>query len=315
MWIVGDCFVATGKNVIASREMSNEYINNNFIVKFMAGSDLPDAKRQSPISRIRNTVAALLQRNNILPKWLIIIPENDIISGQNYSKQKDGPSMYFGSIIDWCMKEHDTMFQEFKKNLSAPAKKHNWPNIVWLAPTLHINCDNLNLRKKFTRALKKASQNYSNVITLDLSVNWNYEDTNYFIRCNQKFTLDGQEEFWKGTNKLLQYADTKAIRHGGKKLKEIFKEKEEPEEKLDESKKQDKDNSRENNLHVRNKWQNERSSYRPWKRRPYFNGNPYYQDRRFVIDRRRNNFSHNGRKLPSPPPLKSENTEDQEQFY
>ena len=304
LWIVGDKFVATSaKENFMNRTMMKGYANTNFDVTIMTGNYLSDAYRHSPIARIRNAVVNLVNKQLCLPKWIIIVPENGVISGQNYNKIKDGPTLFYGSLLEWCMTSHDKLFEDFKRHFTTPALKHGWPHIMWVLPSLHVQWSNINARKKFNRSLVKVAASHESTITVDLETNWNFNDTNYVIPFNQRFTSDGYATYWQAMDQVIKWADTKVNRNSHKQLHDLFKPMnnkiKEANEAAASSRPSNSSNSKYETHDDRNNYHNGR--YWGWRgNRRNFRG---HHDTRYVIDRRRSFNFEGGKRLPPPPEL------------
>ena len=154
-----------------------------------------------------------------IPKWIVLIPEVDIISSIDYTEF--GVSGAYGMLIDHIIKEIDSTIKYFTANLPYKANKYGRPYVLWLEPTLHINYVDNELRVKFTRSLHAAIQNNTRHVALPLRQFWNENDLNVVFSAGS-VTRQGMALFTKAMDATVRFADTKLMRNYGVPFVQIF---------------------------------------------------------------------------------------------
>ena len=197
-----------------SRE-DNLYTTNSFEVTALHGGE----NLRNTMTRMVNSLVSALNTMNVLPKWLIVVPEDDLI--KNLKFEEYGVSEAYGRIIDWIMVEHNKALTRMKGFLPHKTKKHQWPLILWIIPTLHTNYDNFELRKKFARSLRIAANN-NNVAVLPLRQVWKIYDKNVYSRSQQRYITSGLPILWTAIDRTIKFADQRITRNYGKALHELF---------------------------------------------------------------------------------------------
>ena len=236
---------------------------------------------QNTIGRLRNSLVNLVNQQTFIPKWVVVVVEDDIIKSFDATRTANQESAYYGSVLEHIMKEHNTIMDEFKDMIPDKAKKHGWPFFLWVVPTLHEIYDNNSARDKFIRCLKMVENLHDNVISLELEQVWSSTDRSLFQPGTTKLSIAGYNALWKGIDKTIRYADINVLRHGNKRMKEIFLDK-----KLEKSRREqykfDRFNRHQNNYR-HHEPANEQFTRDPVRRRIDFNDPDQYR-------------------LPPPPP-------------
>ena len=222
LWIIGDTFVSKSvRPYMLNRSTQDFYILTNFETSTMHGNINSDYL--NCIGRIRNSLVNLINQKNLIPKWVLVVVEDDIINTKGYEQNR--ASVFFGKVLEHLMKEFNQIIDEFKSMIPTKAKKHDWPYFLWIVPTIHRHYFNLEEREKFNKCLTTVEALHDNVICLELEQLWNPTDRRIFLHDTQKFSSDGYNTFWKAVDKTLKFADTSVIRHSNKKMKDVFTDK------------------------------------------------------------------------------------------
>ena len=192
---------------------SDTYVGRNFQVSASGGSNI-SSKIPDVLARMRNILVKMFERNNLLPKIIVMVPENNIINGLKVA-QSEGQTIHFGQAIEWIVDQHTDIIDEFRGWLPHKAKKNkkNWPFVLWICPSLHDNYNELDLqkRKKFTKCLEKVAHGDRNISSLRLlKQNWDQQDDSLITR-DHRFTTHGWNTFWSAVDQTIQYFDEKMI--------------------------------------------------------------------------------------------------------
>ena len=128
------------------------------------------------LARLVNTITTALKERSEIPKYLIILLEDDIINYVNYDSF--GVTEMFGKIADYLNREIKRTINEFKgKYLPPRARKFTWPQVIWIVPTLNEHYSNNILRKKFGGELTAIVKNQHQAHGFKLKQLWNNLDS------------------------------------------------------------------------------------------------------------------------------------------
>ena len=125
---------------------------------------------QNTISRLRNNLVGAIGDQVVLPKIIVIVPDNDIIKYFWYKDTSDVVSGY-SQILCWLMTQYDRLISAQKDNhLPSKAKISGQPNFVWIIPPLHtaFKSKEVALRKLFAQALTNVAALHDNTYALEL---------------------------------------------------------------------------------------------------------------------------------------------------
>ena len=198
---------------------SQLYVPRNFETR-LTHDPAPNAQVGNAIGRIHNSITYSFNMNrNTIPKWVVIITESDVISNINYSQF--GVSGAYGMVIEYSMKQVNNLVNSFLgQNLPQKANKYNWPNILWIEPTLHSRYQDNSLRIKFIRSLHIAVQNYNRMVVLPLRQHWNDHDDS--LVSSGRLNQNGYNTYCSAMDSTIRFADTKLMRNHGVPMHQIF---------------------------------------------------------------------------------------------
>ena len=156
-----------------------------------------------------------------LPKWIILIPEADIIKG---TKQLDfGMSEVYGKLLNWLMSEINAFLTQVyaEKDIATIPKR---TKIIWLEPTLHVNHDVKEAiqRKKFIRSLHVVCKSHHNAIALALKQGWNEFDRDICYNRTRYLSYSGVTTYWKAVDNTVKYADVKLLKSAYQPIQKVF---------------------------------------------------------------------------------------------
>ena len=147
VWLVGDRFVnSTARSYWVSRVQHS--IPQNFEVKVAASGERAG---KNAVGRIINSLTHLFNSQGTFPKWIIVVPEGDIIKDVQYNQY--GVSATYGLLIEYTMTAMDNMIKEFMEEgeIRGKLNKYDWPHILWVEPVLHIGLSTSLLRSKICK--------------------------------------------------------------------------------------------------------------------------------------------------------------------
>ena len=211
LWLLGEDLVhCTGRRAISTR--NDLYMTNLFETKIFASSFRQRTTQQNVISRFVNSFALAINSQRKIPKWVVIIPEGDLLQSTG-GYTEFGISAAYGVIIEFIMSSMDNMIQKFiGTDLPNKANKFNYPYFLWIEPTLHMNYDNNSLRMKFIKSLHTASLMHDRVIVLPLRQMWSDNSPNMFNTQQNLLSPAGLCTLWRGIDQAVRFADIKMLR-------------------------------------------------------------------------------------------------------
>ena len=218
LWIIGDDLVQhTAGQALAAR--NDSFMKNAFETSIHASS-ATDTPNRNVISRITNNIIRAINTKREIPKWIVIIPEADLLNCVNYTQF--GVSAAYGMVLEFIMASTEKALQQFFGTLPQKANKYHWPYILWIEPTLHMSYTDNELRIKFLKSLHTVSLMHDRVIVLPLRQMWSDNSPNMVdTRFNRLFP-QGLTALWRGIDQAVRFADTKIMRNFGLPIKQVF---------------------------------------------------------------------------------------------
>ena len=159
---------------------------------------------KSPVSHLLNSVINTINAQEFLPKYLIIIPDKDIVDFINYTQR--GISQIIGTILDWLIKQIDQTMERKRLLMweSNPGSvEDEEPAIIWVkmldrpSTKLHI------LHEKFNKIMEDIIRNKSNTYVIDPN---EFLERNMFSRIGD-LNLDGKVVNWRTMDNKIKKFD------------------------------------------------------------------------------------------------------------
>ena len=169
-------------------------------------NDLRDNEDRSIISQFHNTLVHALEEKPLLPKIIVIVPDDDIINFLNFAEY--GVSKCLGRVIDWIMREHIRIIDIYKEFLPARAKRSTYPQILWIDVPTHDGFKNNLMRQKYNYAVNTAAQFHENTWTLQLKKVWDPHNHSLYNKEEDKYSVEGIKMYWEAVDKTVRYTDT-----------------------------------------------------------------------------------------------------------
>ena len=234
LWLLGDEFLlknrreypdlrasSTQPDTISAPPFSGPFVPEVFTMSMVfANHDHNRAK--SAIDRMVNSFINKLNGNDsTCPKWIVIIPETDIMNSIQYSNF--GVTTAYGMLIQYMMTQFDSAITKYFSNLGTDTKsvnQYNWPFFAWVEPVLHMDLSNNHLRLKFIRSMYNAAQMHDKVVILNPKQGWSYFQQNLIF--NNNLSQKGVQQLFQAIDNSIRFADTKLMRNFGLKFTQIF---------------------------------------------------------------------------------------------
>ena len=158
------------------------------------------------VSRVHNGIVAAMRDQPILPKYLVLVPDDDII---NYALRKGARSIEaFERIIKWIMNQCYRLVMTHGDNLPIRVKRCEKLIWIWIQPPMHANFPNNYWWSQFSRALEKCAVYFDRTYALQLKKVWEEDNKFLYSKDDQKFTVEGYKTYWCAVDKAIRFANT-----------------------------------------------------------------------------------------------------------
>ena len=218
IWILGDNFVHDSAAyitrlfgmegaVLAPGEQS--YISKKYQVHLFKNSANVSHVR-SALGRFRNLLASALNANDKLPKYIILVLENDLIRCIKFNQP--GISELYGRVLRWLSDELHALVMSRKHHLLPKAKKFAYPQIFWVCLPYHQNFVNDVNRHKFNQCLETVVNMHPEMKSLKIRRIWSNVDSS--VSRIGIITETGMQKYWRGIDEALEFWENGRKRSG-----------------------------------------------------------------------------------------------------
>ena len=205
-------FNSFNKYYVLHQTDEEEYMKNAFeIGGFM--NNKSKSYDVNVLSRFRNNLIGVISDQLILPKIIVIVPDNDLIRYFWYKDTKDVVCRY-SRMLKWLMCQYNRSVSSQKEYLPEKSQKDDWPFFLWIIPPLHsrIRSKENELREQFVMALTNVASLHENTYVLELKKKWDPEDHNLYNRTECTFTAEGLIAYWNAVDKTVKYFNTLVLK-------------------------------------------------------------------------------------------------------
>ena len=212
VWVVGDKFVAdTSQRYFLNIPENDSFSKQNFEVSSfftMRPEDEEDSEGmddtpKNMLTRVYNCLISAMRRESTVPKMVLVVLEDDLI---NYVAYDDfGVSALYGKLINSLAGDMRAAAAEFKKKyLPAKATKQNWPQFIWVTPSMHVNYANNTLRKKFGTEIEKMLDFFNDTHAFRYGRNdWDCDRQHLVSAETKLITNNGARRLWRAIDKIV----------------------------------------------------------------------------------------------------------------
>ena len=212
MWVFGDNFgFNTYEKYYHQRSMEKYpyYAKERYDVSGFFNNSI-NSKDRSVLGRMRNLLTSALSDRPLLPKLIILVPDDDLI---RVIKAK---STYledtFTRVLRWLMKEYECIVLTHKEFMPVKSKRENVPFFIWIEAPFHTNFNDNERRRMFNNVLQEVAKSFDKVAVLSMKKIWEPEDPNLYLAESSRFTAAGLITYWEAVDRTIQYADTTILR-------------------------------------------------------------------------------------------------------
>ena len=185
----------------------NSYISTQYDVKVFASKS--SNMMRSSLGRFCNVLANAMNDHDKLPKYIIVVVEDDILRCVNFVKP--GVSEVYGRDLQWLANEYHEIIAARKENLPKKARRFHYPQIFWMALTQHHNIPNNMLRHKFNQCLGTVVSLHKEMKMLRIRRHWSYND--FGVALNGNIVEAGKIRYWSGVDEAIEFWETGKKQH------------------------------------------------------------------------------------------------------
>ena len=217
LWLIGDSFVnASVRSYLPVGQNQEAFIMENFEVAIVAGSEKSSCK--NILARIINGIVNTFNTQITIPKWVVIILEDDILKTVKPETIEE-----MKKLFTFLMTNIQEQMDRATKGIPLKANKYAWPNFLFLEPSLHRSYQNNDRRKLAILALHQAVADFNRIIVLPIKQEWCPVSRELYNNNRGAISHIGLKAFWRGLDATIRFADTKLMRNFGIPLSAIFR--------------------------------------------------------------------------------------------
>ena len=154
------------------------------------------------LSRLRNALLQGINEKGRLPKFIVLVLDDDIIEFLEYAGQ--GALTLMGQCVEWLCEEFQSMLTLAKESVPLKARKEGYPQLYWVAPPHHKNFLNNRARTKLTNVLETAFKLFKDIRLVRMKEMWNYED-GQLVNGNGEYTGLGWDMYWLSIDAAIKF--------------------------------------------------------------------------------------------------------------
>ena len=157
---------------------------------------------RSTAGRIINQFIKALNEHNTLPKLVVVILDDDLITD---IPNNSSTFMKIRDIMKWLFRQFEHNLKIYKDFLPVKAKMALLPHVLWIAPPVHKYFRNNRRCEMLTDCMQKHVKMYQHMSVLKLIKIWDPEDSSSYIYENDRFTSDGLVRYWLSVDSAIRY--------------------------------------------------------------------------------------------------------------
>ena len=209
--LVNDCDDLTDKKenepCTSTGNSGKFFLTEHYEVKVFCNSKFSSATTNLLVC-LQNTFVAAINKNKLLPKYIILVLDDDLIKYLNFS----GPSVsqLLGNWLEWLTKQFTQAVYNRKKVLPTKAKNSTSPCIYWCLAPGHscFSLSNNELCKKHNLCLETLLRGRSDMWVIKMKDHWNFQDST--LVKSDSISESGLYAYWGGVDAAFKL---NALRH------------------------------------------------------------------------------------------------------
>ena len=139
-----------------------------------------DGKDDNILSRLRNSLVRANNAQILLPKFILVILDDDIMDAIDH--YKTSISYGIGQMLEWLINEFHKLVSSHKERLPTKSQKYKYPTFIWVKIPYHEIYGHCNeFKEKFNAALDKACRLFKEMKTIEIDQRtWRHRGLSYF---------------------------------------------------------------------------------------------------------------------------------------
>ena len=205
--LLGDNFVARSFRDYVKHDGEDMFMNQMYDIELFCSSRF-SSNNTNMISRIEGSFARSLNHAMKLPKYFLIVLDDDLL--QYLSYEDCGLAGILGSWIERLISSFEDMIAARKKMLKEKALRHDYPMIYWVLCPHHRFFKNNTARTKLNVCLETVMKPKNNMRVIKLKEVWDYKNNHLVNEGTGTFISYGFSKYWRAVDAAFRY---NAIRH------------------------------------------------------------------------------------------------------
>ena len=100
-----------------------------------------------------------------------------------------------------------SLVNRFKSLIPQKAKKYNWPQFIWVTPSIHKNYTNNVYRRKFAGEMEQIIKGKQNAAVFTIKQVWQPNNDDLVYDHNSRLSPTGERRLWQAIDRTLWFAD------------------------------------------------------------------------------------------------------------
>ena len=210
IWLLGDNFAYNTlesyyKNLKNEDGIHNTYVYGNYEVHAFCTKENSN-NTKNVLSRFRNALVTAFNEHSVLPKLIVVIPDDDIIN-QVVDDPCNKLLKHYKKILLGLCNLFAISIQVYKDMLPEKAKREHVPHVLWIGLPTHKYFSNDNNRRHdtFCQALEVAVTSQSHMSMLRMVKFWDRNDSNLFLKEQYRYMSEGLKMYWRSVDASIRF--------------------------------------------------------------------------------------------------------------
>ena len=208
VWIIGDNFMAESYRKKFKRSMADFYLKNHHEILPFCSSNFSD-KNANALSQITNSFMEALNSKYMLPEYLRVVVEDDLIEYLGYKKFM--VASLLGPWIEYLAELFTDLLNMRRSQLPVKARLPEKTQVYWVEAAMHENFDYVNqqARETFNNCLEANSKLHETMRILKIRDFWDWKDDSLVL--NNRFSKAGYTAYWRSLDASFKFNAKKRV--------------------------------------------------------------------------------------------------------
>ena len=203
LWLIGDNFLATTYRKYFNKNQEFDFLLKKQFEIYTFCNSKYSCKNTNLLSHLQNTLVAALNEQFLLPEYIVVVLDDDIIEYLDYKKY--GVSRLYGNWLEWILAEFNAAVTNQFQHLKAKAKADDEPIIYWIAAANHKNFsdEDFSMHDKFNACLDAVVKLYDNIRVVKFREYWYFHKEELVVY--NSITRQGFAAYWKSIDSAVSF--------------------------------------------------------------------------------------------------------------